>query len=395
MISFDEAAAIVANVARPIGTEPIAIGEAQGRRLAEPAVAALSSPPRAVSVMDGYAVREADLATLPVRLPIAQEIFAGAPDPAPLAAGTCARIFTGAPVPAGPDRVIVQEVVERDGDHALFAQPLSPSRHIRPTGSDFTAGATLLEAGRSLGPRELVAVAAGDLAEVICWKRPRVAILATGDELAPPGTARDKAGSIPESISAGVAAMVRDHGGEVVGIQRLADTLEAMEAAAGEVLGMADLVVVTGGASVGERDYAQRMFHPHGLSLHLSKVAMKPGKPVWLGQCGGALVMGLPGNPTSAMVTGRLLLAPLVAGLAGGDPLSAWQWEDRPLAGPLDACGDRETFARAASEGDGVRPIDNQDSGSQGSLAEADWLVRVRPQSPARMAGDTVEAIRF
>lgn len=395
MISFDEAAALVRETARALGSEDVALADAHGRRLAEDVTAAIDSPTRAVSVMDGYAVRAADLAALPARLPLQQQIFAGAAAPAPLAAGTCARIFTGAPMPDGADRVVIQEEVARDGEVAVIAGPLSPARFVRQRASDFATGDLLVPAGRVCGPGELMAIAAGDRGSVTCFRRPRVLLIATGDELAAPGNARRAAGAIPDSVSPGIAALVRDWGGEVVGATRLADTLEAMQTAAGEALTRADLIVVTGGASVGEKDFAKRMFEPHGLDLIFSKVAMKPGKPTWLGRCGSRLVIGLPGNPTSAMVTGRLFLAPLVAGLAGGDPGRAWAFEQLTLGGPLAACGDRENFARGRDEGEQLVPLGSQDSGAQATMAAADWLVRQAPASPALDAGDRVEALRF
>lgn len=395
MIAFDEAAAIVAKLARPLGVQEVAIQEAQGRTLAEPILAMVASPPQAVSAMDGYAVRDDDLGSLPARLPIQQEIFAGMADPAPLESGQCARIFTGAPVPAGADRIVIQEMVERKGEDALFSHPLSASRNIRSRGSDFDVGATLVEDGMPLNPRQLVAVAGGDHASVMCWRRPKVIVLATGDELAPPGSARRRLGAIPESVSLGVAALVRDWGGEVVATERLPDTLDAMEMSAARAIDVADLVVVTGGASVGEKDFARRMFEPLGLQLHFAKVAMKPGKPVWLGQCGKTLVMGLPGNPTSAMTTGRLLLAPLVTGMAGCKPQHAWEWRGGELASPLAPCGDRETFARGTYAEGRVRPSANQDSGSQAALATADVLIRMRPHARPRDTGETIEILPF
>jgi molybdopterin molybdotransferase len=166
-----------------------------------------------------------------------------------------------------------------------------------------------------------------------------------------------------------------------------------MARAAGEALAQADLIVVTGGASVGEKDHAKAMFEAHGLDLIFSKVAIKPGKPVWLGCAGGRLVLGLPGNPTSAMVTARLLLAPLVAGLAGRT--GALRWRPLPLGAPLPACGDRETFHRARLLGPGAVPLANQDSSAQKALAEADLLLRSRPRDPARGIGEEIEALDF
>ena len=390
MISFDEAVRRVTEVARPVGRESVPIAEAAGRALAAPVVARIDSPPADASAMDGYAVREADL---PGGLRLIGESFAGAGFDGALEPGTCVRIFTGAPVPAGADRVVIQEVAARDGGLVTIADPPGPARHIRPRGSDFRTGDVLLEAGRRLDPRALVAAAGADLAEVETWRRPAVLVLATGDELVPAGEARGRAGTIPESVSFGVIALAGQWGGRSLGSRRLADDLPAMEQAAGEALDLADLVVVTGGASVGERDHAKKMFAPHGLDLIFSKVAIKPGKPVWLGRAGSTLVLGLPGNPTSALVTSRLLLAPLIAGLAG--LAGALEWRKLPLGEPLSACGDRETFHRARLLKGRAVPIANQDSGAQKALAEADLLLRSRPHDPPRRAGDEIEVIDF
>ena len=390
MISFDEAVRRVAEVARPLGREPVPVAEAAGRVLAAPVVAMIDSPPADSSAMDGYAVREADL---PGPLRMIGESFAGGGFDGALEPGTCVRIFTGAPVPAGADRVVVQEVAVRDGEFVAIAGPPGAARHIRPRGSDFRAGDVLLQAGRRLDPRALVAAAGADVAEVEAWRRPAVLVLATGDELAPPGEARGRPGAIPESVSIGVAALAELWGGRSLGTRRLADDLPALERAAGEALDQADLVVVTGGASVGEKDFAQAMFAPHGLEPIFSKVAIKPGKPVWLGRAGSTFVLGLPGNPTSAMVTARLLLAPLVAGLAGR--AGALEWRRLALAEPLPACGDRETFHRARRREKGAVPLPNQNSGAQKALADADLLLRSRPHDPPRLAGDEVEALDF
>ena len=388
MISFDEALALVAGAAKPLGIETVPLAEAHGRTLAGPVIAQVDAPPRDVSAMDGYAVRDAEL---PGRLPVAGTAYPGDLTSG-LAPGTCLRIFTGGPLPEGADRVVIQEQVTRDGDQAIFGEAKGAS-HIRRRGADFAAGAVLLDAGRRLGPRELVAAAGADLGEVEVWRKPYLAIFGTGDELTEPGTAREKPGTIPESLLPGVAALAEDSGGMIVMTRRLKDNLPELVQMAGWALERADLVVVTGGASVGEKDFAKAMFEPAGLELIFSKAAIKPGKPVWLGRAGGRLVMGLPGNPSSAMVTARLLLAPLVAGLCGRE--TALRWRSALLAAPLDACGDRETFVRAAWDGDAVRPASYQDSGAQKTLADAALLIRRRSGAPAAQAGETVEIIDF
>jgi molybdopterin molybdotransferase len=385
----------VREAARPIASEELPLAAAAGRILAEAVVARVDSPPATVSAMDGYAVLQADLDGGQTRFRVVGESFAGAAQVPAIAPGECLRIFTGAPLPAGADRVIIQEVVQREGDEALMAGPLSSGRHVRAQGSDFIAGDTLLPAGRTLDPRALVAAAAADSGTVPVWRRPRIAILGTGDELVEPGAAASRPGTIPESVSFGVAALAELWGGEILERLRLRDEPAVLEREAARALAASDLVVVTGGASVGERDYAKAMFAPLGLDLLFAKVAIKPGKPVWLGRAQGKLVLGLPGNPTSAMVTARLLLAPLVAGLAGRDPAQALRWRAAPLVDAIGACGDRETFWRGCWDGDAIRPLSNQDSGAQKALAAADVLIRRRAGALAAQASDRIEIIDF
>jgi molybdopterin molybdotransferase len=395
MISFDEAVELVRSVAQPFGTETISLAEAAGRVLPYPVIARVDSPRSDVSAMDGYAVRESDLADFPVSLKLVGESFAGAGWSGTVAPASCARIFTGAPVPAGADRVVIQENVRRDGGLAIIDDHPGAARHIRRRGSDFAAGEELLAAGRLLDPRAIVAAAAADVAELEVYRRPNVHILSTGDELAEPGTARDRADAIPESVSFGVAALTEQWGGKCTGRTRLRDDLAAMWRAAADAIEGADVVVVTGGASVGERDFAKAMFEPLGLQLVFSKVAIKPGKPVWLGGARGKLVIGLPGNPTSALVTGRLFLAPLLAGLTGRSMEDALRWRRAILASHLDACGPRETFHRARSVEDKAEILSFQDSSAQKALAEASLLVRQLANSPVLEGGAEIDVLDF
>ena len=393
MIGFDDAVAIVAGAGAPLGAEIVPIAEAQGRVLAQPVRAMVNAPPCDVSAMDGYAVRDADLAAAPVRLRVIGESFAGQGHAGAVGAGECVRIFTGAPVPSGADRVVVQEMVRREGDVAVIETLPGPARHIRTRGSDFAEGDQLLPAGRLLDYRALVAAAGADAGSVEVWRRPRVALLGTGDELSEPGTARDLAERIPESVSFGVLALARDWGADPITRARLPDDLPVMERAAAAAVADADLVIVTGGASVGEKDFARAMFAPLGLELLFSKVPIKPGKPVWLGRARDTLVLGLPGNPTSALVTARLFLAPLLAGLTGRDPAEALRWRTVPLAAPLPPCGERETFVRARWNGTAAEPASNQDSSAQKTLADSTLLLRRRAGAPTAEAGDTVKAL--
>jgi molybdopterin molybdotransferase len=239
----------------------------------------------------------------------------------------------------------------------------------------------------------MVAAAAADADEVCVYALPRVSIISTGDELVEPGQAGARAGAIPDSVSFGVAGLVLAWGGRVAGRRRVADRLGDLVAAAREAVQTSDIVVVTGGASVGERDHAKAMFEPLGLELVFAKVAMKPGKPVWLGRVGEVVVLGLPGNPSAAMTTARLFLAPLLAAARGGDVRDAWSWRTAPLTAPLERCGDRECFHRGRADLDGVNPACSQDSSSQKSLAAADLLIRRRPDARALSAGERVEVL--
>ena len=379
----------------PLGKETIGLRDAAGRVLAAPVVAQLDSPRSDVSAMDGYAVHDADLGGLPAELAVVGESFAGRGWTGEIGRGQCVRIFTGAPVPQGADRVVIQEEVRRIGNKAVFEKAPGDARHIRKQGGDFISGSELLRAGRLLHPRGIVCAAGADVDMLQVYTVPRVQILSTGDELAEPGTARERRDAIPESVSFGVAALTAQWGGRVVGQTRLRDDLEEMERSAADAIERADLVIVTGGASVGEKDFAKSMFEPAGLDLIFSKVAIKPGKPVWLGRAGRAIVMGLPGNPTSALATGRLLLSPLLAGLSGRRPDEALNWRSLPLASSLRDCGPRETFHRARTVEGAAEILSNQDSSAQKALAEADLLVRHRAGAPALESGEAVEVLDF
>lgn len=395
MISFDEAVERIRTAASPMGTQAVAIAEAAGRVLAVPVIAGIDSPRRDVSAMDGYAVREADLGPLPARLAVRGESFAGAAWRGKVGPGECVRIFTGAPVPTGADRVVIQEQVRREDGVAVIDGPPGAARHIRKRGSDFCRGEQLLDRGRLLDGRAIVAAAGGDVARVEVFARPQVAILSTGDELAEPGTAAELADAVPDSVSLGVAAMIAKWGAHVVSRERAGDQLDRLEQAAARAAASADLVVVTGGASVGEKDFAKAMFEPAGLEIIFSKVSIKPGKPAWLGRAAGKLVIGLPGNPTSALVTARLLLAPLLCALSGRDAAEALRWRRAALASPLPRCGQRETFHRARWRGEAVEALGFQDSGAQRALAQAEVLVRQPAGSPPLAAGALVDMLDF
>ena len=390
MIAFDEAIDLARAAVEPLGQEQVSLSAAAGRYLAQDVIAGIASPRTTVSAMDGYAVRVAE-AIAGAALQVIGEARPGAPFGGDLPSGGAVRIFTGGAVPAGADCVIMQEYATRDGDRVSFAPGHGPARHVRQEGHDFAVGDVLLRAGTRLEPRALVAVAGADCAHVTVGARPRVKLLATGDELEEPGTAASSPHGIPDSIAPALASLVGRGGGDVTQRARALDDLPALERQAGELLTDADLVVVTGGASVGERDFAKPMFAAHGLELVFAKVAIKPGKPVWLGRAGSTLVLGLPGNPTSALVTARLFLDPILARLQGGAGYHAWR--RLPLAAALSANGNRESFVRARWDEAGLVPLSNQDSGVQGGLARADCLIRCAADQDQQSAGALVPAL--
>lgn len=394
LISLDDAWAIIARATAPLPAETIALGDAAGRMLAAPVTAAFDSPRADVSTMDGYALRQGD-ARAGAIVRIIGTSAAGMRFSGTVGEGEAVRIFTGAALPDGADRVVIQEIVEADGDRARIVDAAGEVRFTRAKASDFGAGDQVVAAGTRLSCGALVAAAGAGAVEVSVTRRPRVFTLATGDELRPIGAALDDPEYIPDSLGLGLAAMLGAMGAAMLGHHLLGDDLPALEAAAAKAVAVADLVVVTGGASVGARDHAKTMFAPLGIELLFTKVAIKPGKPVWLGRVGETLVMGLPGNPSSAMVTARLLLAPLVAGLLGQHLPAPLEWLELPLGAPAPATDDRETFFRAALIDGRLIPLANQDSGGQRALAEAGWLVRCPAGQGPLDPGAMVRAVAF
>lgn len=392
MIAFDAAMALVAAQARDPATKTLPLADAAGRVLAEDLLAPVDAPLHPLAMMDGYAVRLEDvLAGGP--LAIAATSRAGAGWAGPLGPGQAARIFTGAQVPQGADCVIMQEYAEVEEAGVWFREGHGPARHIRAAASDFRRGDVLLARGTRLTPRALVAAAAADTAQVRVARPPRVAVLTIGDELAAPGSTGAQPDRIPDTLSAALVAAVRAWGGEIVSRHMLADDPASAQAAATAALGEADLVVIAGGASVGEHDLARSMFAAHATQSLFARVAIKPGRPVWLSRAGDRLVLGLPGNPTSALVTARLFLQPLLAGLQGARGGHCWRLV--PLAAPLAATGQRESFARARWETGGLIPLESQLSGAQAALADADCLIRCPPGQAELAPGTLVPMLDF
>jgi molybdopterin molybdotransferase len=393
LLPVDDARALMLARVRVAEGEAVPIGEVAGRVLAQAIAAVRDQPPFDASAMDGWAVRRADAASAAASLHIAGESAAGHAYAGELRAGEAVRIFTGAPVPAGADMVVIQENAEREGD-GVRVGPLAEVRdHIRRRGGDFRQGAVLLEPGRILDPWALSLAAAAGIGAPVVARRPRVAILATGEELVAPGEAAGPH-QIHESGSFAVAAQAAQAGAVAWRLRATGDSEADIEAA---VSGAdCDLVVTIGGASVGDYDLVKPALARLGLTIDVESVNLRPGKPTWFGVLGdGRLVLGLPGNPASAMVCAELFLKPIVLAMQGADPAPRHAFAR--LAGPLRAEGPREHYQRARSrqtpQGLVVEPLADQDSALVTVFAQADCLVRRPANAPAAAAGDFVELL--
>jgi molybdopterin molybdotransferase len=392
LLPVDEAVARLLDGVRPMGSETVAVADAAGRVLAADLAARRTQPPFAASAMDGYAVRASDSGA-GARLKIigtsrAGERFGGAVGP-----GQAVRIFTGAPVPDGADAILIQENAERLGDEIRVDEPPQAGSFIRLAGLDFKEGDVLLRAGRGLDPRALALAAAMGHAALPVRKRPSVAILATGDELVSPG---EKPGpdQIIASNSVGIAALVRASGGEPFDLGIAADRIEDIGARVERAAG-ADILVVIGGASVGEHDLVQAALSAKGMALDFWRIAMRPGKPLMVGTLGRTRVLGLPGNPVSALICGQVFLKPLIRamlGLAAPDEITT-----ATLGAAMPANDGRQDYVRAklhAAEGHRVAtPFALQDSSMLATLAAADALI-IRPVlAPPAPAGTSVPVL--
>lgn len=390
LLPVAEAQARLLALATPLPAEPTSLDDASGRFLAEALVARRDQPWSALSAMDGYAIRFADL---PGPWTLAGAIQAGALPPTdPIAPGTAVRIFTGAPMPPGADTVVVQEDVSAQGDRVTLTGdgPSARERHVRPRASDFRDGQILLPAGTRIGAPQIALAALAGHGEMPVRAPPRVAILSTGDELIAPG-APCPPGKLPASNGIMLRAMAEAAGAQVVLDALVADDLASISAALASA-GGADIIVTSGGASVGDHDLVRPALEAAGGTIDFWRIAMRPGKPLIVGRLGGALFLGLPGNPISALVTGSLFLLPLIRHLAGAsDPLP----RSRPmrLSGTLPATGTRADYLRARTDGDQVAPMTVQDSGAMTSAATAEALIVRPPGAPAAQNGDRVEVL--
>ena len=390
-IDFDGALAILTAHAYPLGKESITLADAGGRRLAAPIVARIDSPRRDCAAMDGYAVRDADLQNGTVLLRSIGTSYAGDARQGAISAGETWRVMTGAPLPHGSDRVVMIEHCRHRGDLVVLDAPPLGKPHVRKAGSDFLAGDALLAAGTRMTAARLVVAAATDRSEVEVWCRPRILLVATGDEILNPGCASPMPNTIPDSLSLATEQLCSSAGANVVAALRLPDNERAIAETLEE--SAADVVVIIGGASRGDHDFGRSALATLGLEIAFADVAIKPGKPVWYGRLGQTHVLGLPGNPTAAFTIASLFLAPLIAGLSGGKVSDALSWQLRQATRPIPANGPREAFLCASLSGEGVAICDRQDASGQAMLALADCLVRRPADAPAVNAGELVPVL--
>lgn len=376
-----------------VGPESVDLRRAAGRTLVGPIVSALTQPPFDASAMDGYAVRSQDIGKLPATLTVIGEAAAGAAYAGHLNAGQAVRIFTGAPVPDGADAVVIQEDTKADGKSVTVLDATRPGANIRPRGQDFHDGDTVLTGGRRLNARDIMLAASSGHALLAVRRKPVVAILATGDELVEP-TDRPMAGQIVASNSYGLAALIEAAGGEarLLGIAR--DTKEALAQKFSEANG-ADIVVTTGGASVGDHDLVRPALEAAGATLDFYKIAMRPGKPMFFGRLGAMRILGLPGNPLSAMIGARVFLVPLMAAMLGR--VQEAHLIRASLALPLDGNGPRDHYMRAVLDTSTTPPrvtaLPNQDSALTTALVAANCLIINPANTPALPAGHSVDVM--
>ena len=394
----DALAAVLAG-ADPLPEEMVALDLAHHRVLARDVAALRTQPPQAMSAMDGYAVRSIDAANAAAWLKVIGEVAAGRPFDRAVGAGEAVRIFTGGVIPEGADAVIIQEDTVIEGGGITITEAAVRGRHIRPAGVDFRTGDVLLAAGRRLTDRDLSLAAGMNYPHLPVRRRPRVAILATGDELVMPGETPGP-GQIVYSNGYALRALARDEGAETIDLGIATDTIEATTDGIRRARDLgADILVTTGGASVGDHDLVKRSLEAEGVAMAFWRIAMRPGKPMMHGRLGAMRVIGLPGNPVSSYVCGFLFLVPLIRRLSGQSVVH--HPREAALLGRHVAANDlREDYLRARLEarGDGAliaTPVDHQDSSLLGNLAAARALVIRAPFAPAAAAGAACDILRL
>ncbi|MEQ8951032.1 gephyrin-like molybdotransferase Glp [Parvibaculum sp.] len=374
--------------------ETVPLSTAFGRVLAEEAIARRTQPPADLSAMDGYAVKAADVTSVPASLKVVGEAPAGGSYADELKSGEAIRIFTGAPLPRGADTIIIQEVTTRDGDTVTVAEAARKGQHVRTCGLDFRTGDAGMPPGRKLSPADIAFAAAMNLSTLSVHKRPVIAFFSTGDELVAPGT-EPGPNQIVSANNDGLAALILEAGGIPLDLGIVPDDLEAIRKAADSAR-EADMLVTLGGASVGEHDLVREALAPLGLDVDFWKIAMRPGKPLMYGWLGKLPLLGLPGNPVSALVCAALFLKPAISRLQGGD--SALHTTLARLGTALPANGPREDYMRAgfdhiSDELPVATPAEIQDSSMLSVLSRAGCLVIRPPHASPAKAGEIVTVL--
>lgn len=398
MLNFDDALARIISAITSLDVIERPLHEAAGHYLQSPLTAQLTQPPFNASGMDGYAVRAGEVRDDKSAFDVIGESQAGSAFAGEMGQAQAVRIFTGAPVPDGADAVIMQEHAERDGNRVRFTETPKTGQNIRPAGQDFAKGETLLEKGALLSPVALALAAASGNARLSVYRKPNVALIATGNELVAPGEPLGE-GQIVASNGYGLKALFAPHCADIIDFGIARDTLEETEKAVQDALDAdADIIVTTGGASVGDHDLVQPVFKNLGIEIDFWKIAMRPGKPLLFGTKGKTIVFGLPGNPVSAMVTANMLVLPALRALAGAahpaNPMLRL-----PLATPLGPNGPRRHFVRgtlvAGVEGTHIAVIGQTDSAHLSSFASADVLIVHKENAPHLEPGALVDAVLF
>jgi molybdopterin molybdotransferase len=394
----DALAAVLAGV-KPLPEEMIPLDEAYHHVLARDVAARRTQPPEAMSAMDGYAVRAADAAKVDAQLTVIGEVAAGRPFAGVVGAGEAVRIFTGGVVPAGADAVVIQEDTVAEGKRITIKEAAIAGRHIRPAGVDFREGDVLLRMGTRLTERDLALAAGMNHPHLPVRRRPKVAILATGDELVMPGTTPGP-GQIVYSNGYALHALARQEGADTIDLGIAADTLEATTAGIRRARESgADILITTGGASVGDHDLVQQALRDEGIAMAFWKIAMRPGKPMMHGRLGAMGVIGLPGNPVSSYVCAFLFMVPLIRALSGRAVIHHHR-ERAVLGRDVGANDQREDYLRARLErrDDGTLvalPVNHQDSSLLANLAAAQALLVRAPFAPKAEAGTQCEVLRL
>jgi molybdopterin molybdotransferase len=394
-----EALSAILAGAEPLPEEMVALDAGYHRVLARDLEALRTQPPQAMSAMDGYAVRAADATQAGCRFQVIGEVAAGRPFDKKVGNGQAVRIFTGGVIPEGADAIVIQEDTEVDGQSITITAATSVARHIRPAGVDFNKGDVLLKGGSRLTDRDLSLAASMNYPELAVRRRPRVALLATGDELVMPGSELGP-GQIVYSNGYALRALARAEGAETIDLGIAADTVEATTAGIRRARDSgADILVTTGGASVGDHDLVKQSLEAEGVAMAFWRIAMRPGKPMMHGRLGGMRVIGVPGNPVSSYVCAYLFLVPLIRALSGRSSVHHLR-ETALLGRDVAANDEREDYLRARLEerADGAlmaTPVNHQDSSLLGNLAAAQALLIRPPFAPAASAGSVCDILRL